>query len=339
MARGRRRERDSMVPAAEFSSYYGRPILKKPTWKSPDVPVYLWVGGLAGTSAVVAALGDATGRPALRRSGRLVAAGGALAGTVALMHDLGRPERFLNMLRVIKPTSPLSIGSWILTPFAAFASTAAAAELTGIAPRLGRLAGWGAALFGPPLASYTGVLLSNTAIPAWHEAHRELPLLFASSGAAAGAGAQLLITGLTGAGGRERGPMVRLAVAGATAELVIGEMLEKRLDRIPGDIAGAYRTGAAGRWNRLARGLTACGGLGALLAGRSRVAAIASGAALAAGSLATRFAVFEAGRASASDPQQVVAPQRARLAERGSHSSAEGSWLATENATSPAPRT
>ncbi|MFZ0118865.1 MAG: NrfD/PsrC family molybdoenzyme membrane anchor subunit [Pseudonocardiaceae bacterium] len=337
--RGRQRERGSMVPAAEFSSYYGRPILKKPTWKSPDVPVYLWVGGLAGTSAVVAALGDATRRPALRRSGRLVAAGGALVGTVALMHDLGRPERFLNMLRVIKPTSPLSIGSWILSPFAAFASVAAASEITGIAPRLGRLAGWGAALFGPPLASYTGVLLSNTAIPAWHEARGELPVLFVSSGAAAGAGTQLLITGLTGSGRRDRVPMVRLAVAGAAAELAIGEALQKRLDRIPGDIAGVYRTGAAGRWNRLARALTACGGLGALLARRSRVAAVASGAALVAGSLATRFAVFEAGLASASDPRHVVAPQRARLAERGGHSSAEGSWLGTENATSSVPRT
>ncbi|MBV8541581.1 MAG: polysulfide reductase NrfD [Pseudonocardiales bacterium] len=330
--RGRRRERGSMVPAAEFSSYYGRPILKKPTWRSPDVPVYLWVGGLAGTSAVVAALGDATRRPALRRGGRLVAAGGALVGTMALLHDLGRPERFLNMLRVIKPTSPLSIGSWILSPFAAFASAAAASEITGIAPRLGRLAGWGAALFGPPLASYTGVLLSDTAVPAWHEARGELPVLFVSSGAAAGAGVQLLVTGLTGAGRQERDPMIRLAVAGAAAELVIGEALERRLERVPGDIADVYRTGKAGRRNRLARVLTTCGGLGALLAGRSRVAAVMSGAALAAGSLATRFAVFEAGLASAADPRHVVAPQRARLAERGRHSSAEGSWLAAENA-------
>ena len=148
---GRKRERGSMVPPAEFTSYYGRPILKKPTWKSPDVPVYLWVGGIAGTSAGVAALSDATGRPTLRRGARLVAAAGALVGTVALIHDLGRPERFLNMLRVIRPTSPLSIGSWILAPFAAFASAAAASEVTCIAPRLGRLAGWGAALAGPPL--------------------------------------------------------------------------------------------------------------------------------------------------------------------------------------------
>lgn len=339
---GRRtRVRGSMVPEAEFTSYYGRPILKKPTWKNPDVPLYLWVGGMAGTSAVVATLADATGRPVLRRGGRLVAAGGAAVGTVALIHDLGRPARFLNMLRVFKPTSPLSVGSWILSPFAAAASAAAASEVTGIAPALGRLAGWGAAVFGPPLASYTGVLFADTAVPAWHEAHGELPVLFAASGAAAGAGAQLVVTGLAGAARRERMPVVRLAVAGAAAELATGELLERRLERLPGGVVEAWRTGKAGRWNRLARVLTAAGGLGALLAGLSgrpgRVAAVASGAALAAGSLATRFAAFEAGLASAADPQHVVAPQRARLATEGP-ASAEGSWLAGNRATHPVPR-
>jgi len=339
---GRRsRVRGSMVPEAEFSSYYGRPILKKPTWKNPDVPLYLWVGGMAGASSVVAALADATGRPVLRRGGRLVAAGGAALGTVALVHDLGRPSRFLNMLRVVKPTSPLSVGSWILAPFAGAASAAAASEVTGVAPALGRLAGWGAAAFGPPLASYTGVLLADTAVPAWHEVHGELPVLFAASGAAAGAGAQLIVTGLAGAPRRERTPVARLAVAGAAAELAAGEILERRLERLPGGVVDAWRTGRAGRWNRLARALTVAGGLGALLAGlrgpSGRVAAVASGAALAAGSLATRFAAFEAGLASAADPQHVVAPQRARLATEGP-ASAEGSWLAGERSTRPVPR-
>jgi formate-dependent nitrite reductase membrane component NrfD len=324
---GRRtRVRGSMVPEAEFTSYYGRPILKTPTWKNPDVPLYLWLGGMAGTSAVIAALADATGRPVLRRGGRLVAAGGAALGTAALIHDLGRPARFLNMLRVLKPTSPLSVGSWILSPFAAAASAAAASEITGIAPALGRAAGWGAAAFGPPLASYTGVLLADTAVPAWHEAHGELPVLFAASGAAAGAGAQLVVTGLAGADRRERGPLARLAVAGATAELAAGALLERRLERLPGGVVDAWHTGRAGRWNRLARALTVTGGLGALLTGLrgqrragqpGRAAAVASGAALAAGSLATRFAAFEAGRASASAPEHVVAPQRARLAQGG----------------------
>ncbi|WP_219414773.1 NrfD/PsrC family molybdoenzyme membrane anchor subunit [Pseudonocardia nigra] len=336
--RGRKRERGSMVPAAEFTSYYGRPIIKTPTWKSPDVPVYLWVGGMAGASSVLFALAGETDRPALRRGGRLVAAGGAALGTVALIHDLGRPARFLHMLRVIKPTSPLSIGSWILSPFAALASTAAASELTGIAPRLGRLAGWGAALLGPPLAGYTAVLVTNTAVPAWHEASDEMPVLFAGSAAAAGGGAGLVISGVTGSL-RENTPAARLGALGAAVELLAGRQLERALDTLPGGIADAYRSGPAGRWNRVAHALTAIGGAGALLARRSRAGAIASGLALAAGSLATRFAVFEAGRQSAAEPQHTVAPQRARLAERREHASAEGSWLAGDDATSPVPRT
>jgi len=183
-----------MVPEPEFESYYGRQIIKTPTWKTPDVPLYLFLGGMAGASAVLAEGAALTGNVVLERVTRLVAASGAGVGTVFLVHDLGRPERFLHMLRVIKPTSPLSIGSFILAPFSALSSAAAASYLTGRLPRLGRLAGLGAAAFGPPLATYTGALLANTAVPAWHEAHRELPFLFAGSGASAAGGMALLLT-------------------------------------------------------------------------------------------------------------------------------------------------
>ena len=71
----------SMVPEVEFQSYYGRQILKTPTWKTPDVPLYLFLGGLAGCSAALAEGAALTGRPGLERVGRLVAAGGAMAGT------------------------------------------------------------------------------------------------------------------------------------------------------------------------------------------------------------------------------------------------------------------
>lgn len=333
--RGRKRIAGSMVPEAEFGSYYGRPILKQPTWKSPDVPLYLWAGGMAGTTAVLAAL-SGTGRPVLRRGGVLVAAGGAAVGTVALVHDLGVPTRFLYMLRVVKPTSPLSVGTWILSPFAALASAAAAGELTGVAPRLGRAATWGAALLGPALASYTAVLFADTAVPAWHEARAELPVLFVGSAAAAGAGAALVVTGASRGGLRENGPAVRLGAAGAAVELLAGRLLERRLDRLPGGIGDSYRDGKAGRWNRAAHALTALGGIGAVAGRRSRAGSVLAGVALAAGSLATRFAVFEAGRASAADPRQVVEPQRARL-EAGERASAEGSWLTGPGAEKPVP--
>ena len=98
-------------------------------------------GGAAGSSAVLGALADLTGRPALTRAARLVAGGGAIASVVFLIHDLGRPERFLHMLRVFKPTSPLSVGSYILSPFSAATGATAAVELLGWFPRLKRFGG------------------------------------------------------------------------------------------------------------------------------------------------------------------------------------------------------
>src|SRR4029078_3763442 len=126
-----------------------------PTWKTPDVPLYLFLGGMAGSSALLAAGAALRGVPALERFTGGAAAAGAGVGTVFLIHDLGRPERFLNMLRVLKVTSPLSVGSFILAPFSGFATAAFGAQVTGRFRGLGRIAGVGAAAFGPPLATYT----------------------------------------------------------------------------------------------------------------------------------------------------------------------------------------
>ena len=317
--RPRRRGRGEqlMVPPAEFRSYYGQPILKQPTWKVPDVPAYLYLGGAAGVSASLAALADATGRPALRRVGRLAAAAGASVSVVALVHDLGRPERFLNMLRVFKPTSPLSVGSWLLAPFGALAGAAAAAELTGVAPALGRAAGAGAGLLGPALATYTSVLLADTAVPAWHEAYRELPFVFAGSALASGGGLGLLA-------GRETGPAARVAIAGAALELTASIVLERRI----GFAARAYTGGRAGAVLRAARAATAAGAL-AVLAGervggrRGRRLSAGGGLLLNAAAAATRYGVFDAGRVSAADPAYTVVPQRARLAARADAVTAE----------------
>lgn len=177
-----------MVDDAEFSSYYGRPIIKAPVWKSPDVPLYLFLGGASGTSAVLGALADLTGRPGLARVARLVSGGGSVASVGFLVHDLGRPERFLHMLRVFKPTSALSVGSYILAPFGAATGATAAVELLGWFPRLKRFGGIVSAVFGGPMATYTAVLLANTAVPSWHEYRQQLPLVFAGSAMAAGGG-------------------------------------------------------------------------------------------------------------------------------------------------------
>lgn len=293
-----------MVPEPEFESYYGRPILKRPVWKQPDVPIYLFVGGVAGVSAVLAEGAAVTGRPELERVCRLMAAGGAAVGTVALVHDLGRPSRFLNMLRVFKPTSPLSVGSWILAPFGGLAAVSAASLLTGRLTAIGRLAGLGAAVLGPPLATYTAALLSNTAIPAWHEAYREMPFLFAGSASTAAGGLAMMTTPP-----KQAGPARRLAVAGALLELAASERVRIRL----GELHEPYAQGRPGTLLRAARRLTLAGAVGSALSGRSRLVAATSGLALASASLLTRFGVFQAGLASADDPKYVVKPQRERV--------------------------
>jgi hypothetical protein len=300
------RER-AMVPEPEFESYYGKQIIKTPTWKTPDVPIYLFVGGLAGASAVLAEGAAFTGRPALERVARSAAAGGAAVGTVALIHDLGRPERFLNMLRVLKVTSPLSVGSYILAPFGGLSAAAAASNWTGRLPKLGRLAGLGTAAFGPPLATYTAALLSNTAVPAWHEGHRELPFIFAGSGMAAAGGFAMLLTPRA-----ENGPARRMAIGGAAVELVGAESLKRRL----GMVAEPYEQGRPGWLMKTARNLTVGSAVLSLLGGRSRIVTTICGATYVAGSLLTRFGVFEAGIASAKDPKYTVVPQKERLAAR-----------------------
>jgi hypothetical protein len=298
----------SMVPEAEFESYYGRQIIKTPTWKTPDVPLYLFLGGLAGASAVLAESAALTGRPDLERAARLAAAGGAAAGTVALVHDLGRPERFLHMLRVFKPTSPLSVGSFVLAPFSGLAGAAAASQVSGLVPRLGRLAGLGAAALGPPLATYTAALIADTAVPAWHEGHRELPFVFAGSAATAAGGLAMAFTPVA-----QAGPARRMAVLGAATEIVAAERM---LDQI-GMVGEPYRTGRPGRLMSVSRNTTAVAAAATVLLGRrSRVVSALAGAACVGASAMTRFGIFEAGLASARDPKYIVVPQRERLARR-----------------------
>jgi formate-dependent nitrite reductase membrane component NrfD len=307
-----------MVPAATFTSYYGRPIVKAAPWRS-DIPAYLFLGGLAAGSSLLAAGADLANLPELRRVARISALAGGAAGTAALIHDLGRPMRFLNMLRTAKPTSPMSMGTWILAMYGPLASFAGAAEVVEILPRripiAGRLlrsgarpAGLLAALLAPALASYTGVLLADTATPAWYAARRELPFVFAASAAASAGGLAMI-----GAGVGQAAPARRMALGGAICALA----MEGRMERRMALCAETLRSGTAGRFMNASRGLTTAGALGTIAVGRrNRTLAAVCGTALLAGSACTRFAIFEAGQQSARDPRYTVIPQRERLEGR-----------------------
>lgn len=316
-SRRRRGGRDDMaVPPADFRSYYGRQILKTPVWNWM-IAAYLFSGGLSAGSALLAVGADLTGRPRLRRVSRLGALAGLLASMYFLIGDLGRPERFHHMLRVAKPSSPMSMGTWLLGAYGPGAGVAAVAELMPArlrATRLGRLLDWAArpagieaAAAAPGVASYTAVLLSHTAVPAWREAHPYLPFIFTGSAAASGAGLGMLLAPVD-----ETGPARRMAVTGAVMEVTASRAMEHRLG-IEGE---AYTTGRPHRLRQASEILTVAGAVGAAVAGRRRWAVAASGAALLAGSALQRFGVFEAGVASTQDPKYVVVPQRERLNAR-----------------------
>jgi formate-dependent nitrite reductase membrane component NrfD len=304
-----------MVPEAEFTSYYGRPVVKPAPWEK-DIAVYLFTGGVASGTSMLAAGADLTGRPGLRRAARLGSLASLLVSMVALVRDLGRPSRFLNMLRVAKLTSPMSVGTWILSLHGPFAATATGAELVGLLPArwhrgplrlllaLGRPAGLIGAATAPPVAAYTAVLLADTATPAWHSAYRELPFVFCGSAAAASGG-----LGLIGSPLAESGPARAFAVGGAAVELAAARRMEESM----GLAAETLHAGRAGQWTRASKALSVAGVATALLGRRSRALSVASGAALMAASLCTRFSIFEAGLASARDPKYTVVPQRERV--------------------------
>jgi DMSO reductase anchor subunit len=294
------------------SSYYGRPILKEPVWK-PEVPVYFFTGGLAGASAVLSFAARLSGLPRLARVSRCVGLAAEAMCPALLIKDLGRPERLFNMLRVFKVTSPMSVGSWILTASAGATTTAGALELFGADPGSILAADALSAAAGAPLAVYTATLVSNTAVPVWHEARRELPYLFAAeSAASAGAAAAMLLAP------RDARPARRVAWLGALAAEASARAMRRKLGRV-GEV---YEHGEAGRYDRIASSASTTGALLLALGGRRRPAAVVGGALVLGGGLARRFSVFRAGFQSARDPRYVVEPQRARLAARNETRSA-----------------
>jgi formate-dependent nitrite reductase membrane component NrfD len=286
-------------------SYHGNPVIKEPVW-TPEIPWYFFTGGLGGGSAALAWLAERGGHAQLARRAWPIALAGIGVSPVLLVSDLGVSRRFLNMLRMFKVTSPMSVGSWLLVGSGATTSVAAAHALTGRLAGPARVAKPAAALLGLPLSTYTAALIAQTAVPAWHEARRELPAVFAAGAAASAGAAATIATPVPLAA-----PARRVALAGAAAELLSVQAMEQRL----GPLGEPYHTEQAGTYARAARGLTVGGAL--LIGGagaRSRLAAAVGGGMVLAGAACERWSVFKAGLQSARDPRYVVDPQRERVA-------------------------
>ena len=290
-------------------TYYDRPVLKEPTWIW-SVPAYFYAGGAAGAAAVlelVAELADSEDLEGLVTRCRWISAAGDAIGTAFLIEDLGRPERFANMLRVFRPSSPMSVGSWVLA-----ISTSASGLSILFGKRRGLLGGLGkggtvlSGLAGLPLSGYTAVLLSNTAVPVWQATRRSLPLLFMSS--AVSSAASLL--DLMDLSDRERRIVRRYGLVGKLGDLAAAAAVEREADEVP-EVGKALNEGVAGTLWRAAKALTAASAALSLFAGRSNAARRGSGSLGTLGAIALRFAVFHAGKRSASDPRATFRQQLA----------------------------
>jgi formate-dependent nitrite reductase membrane component NrfD len=294
----------------EMRSYYGRPIIKEPVW-TWEIPTYFFTGGLAGGSAILSTTAKLAGNEKLSRRALYVGAVADLVSPMLLISDLGRPERFHHMLRVVKITSPMNIGSWILLVSGGASNTAAVLELLGWLKPVKLLAEAVSTLAGPLLATYTGVLVADTAVPVWHDGRKELPWLFgASAAASAGAAAAMFSRP------EDAGPARRLAIAGVLAEGALMHLMELRL----GTVGEVYREGAAGQLSKAAKRLASAGATLLALSGkRSRAALVLGGAMVCAGEVCVRWAVFKAGVQSARDPRYVVESQRQRVERHGTN--------------------
>ncbi len=297
---------DPLPPGA--TTYYGMPVLKEPVWRW-YVPAYFYVGGVSGASAVLAAAADLfgpRGTRALSRQCRLVAAGGAAASAALLIADLGRPSRFVAMMRVFRPSSPMNVGTWILAGFGASTAAAAAAALLpggrGLR-RAGDLASAISGLCGLGLTGYTGVLIANTAVPLWQGTRRALPVLFSSSGAAAA----VALLEIFPPGDASEPVWRRFGILAQATELAMTAVLEREAAVVP-RVARPLRTGFSGTLWRAGQ-LLSLASLGLALSGR-RPARRTAGVLGTAGALAIRFAVYQAGRRSARDPLATFEQQR-----------------------------
>ena len=300
--------RDGDRPQEEVT-YYDRPLLKEPTWIWA-VPAYFYTGGAAGAAAVlgmVAEIVDKDDLEGLVTRCRWISALGDVAGTALLVKDLGRPERFLNMLRVFRPTSPMSVGSWVLaisTP----GSVAAAlfGDWRGVVGAVGRGGGMLSGVAGLPLSAYTAVLVSNTAVPVWQATRKSLPLLFVS-GAMSSAASLLDLLDLTD---REERIVRRYGLAAKFGELAATFAVEREANEVE-QVGEALKKGMGGALWRAAKALTAASAALSLLPGKSKGRRKLSGVLGTLGAIAVRFAVFEAGKGSAGDPRASFAQQRA----------------------------
>ncbi len=292
-------------PIPKHVGYYGEAVVRPPVW-TWEIPLYFFVGGAAGMAPLLACAGLIWGLPDLTRAALWITAAGAILSPILLILDLGRPLLFLNMLRVFKYQSPMSVGAWILSLFGTCAVPACIAyELhynhffTGGLDTFIKIVAIlliiGSAFWGLGLATYTGVLIGATVVPAWFLHRVLLPIHFGT----AGLGCAVAILELMGFHLR---PLFFLLMFAAVIETLLWIWLE--LDT-HGPADAALHHGTAG-W-LIRGGELLCGPLPLILGLTNHLPFAAISFLL--GAFCSRFGWMNAGRVSGKDPEAVFASQ------------------------------
>ncbi len=300
-------------------TYYDRPVLKQSVW-SIDIPLYYFFGGAAGAALTLGAAvqlacrRDDECRGDLRKFAEYchwTGIIGSSVGAMFLVHDLGRPSRFLHMVRVFRPSSPMNMGSWILGGAAPTAiATGLFINRGGFLGDVGEITGYLSGIFGTALAGYTGVLVSNSVIPVWQEARRWMPILFAASGMTTAASVIDIFYE------NERANLITYTFGnvGRVLELVASYKVEETASKTPRVGEPFHKPGTGTLW-KAAGILTAASLLLSVLPGKSSAKRRVAGVLGAAGSLCLRFAVHYISNASARDARATFQVQRRQLKE------------------------
>jgi formate-dependent nitrite reductase membrane component NrfD len=296
--------------------YYDYPVVRRPVW-TWEVPAYFWLGGLAAGAYFTASLAQTFGPADDRRvaaDGYYIAAGAVVPCAPLLIADLGRPDRFHHMLRIFKPLSPMNLGAWTLTGFTPLALARAASHaadtgllrgslrtLARLAPR--RLLELAGSLLGLTLAGYSGVLLGATNVPLWAKS-KLLGGVFMASALASGSAAVTLQAARRGAPEATLHRLATLESAASLGEMAIlgGYLVQSGTTARPlttGRFAASFWLGAVGAGALLPLVLHR---FAARRSGRGlRSLSTAAAVCTLAGSLALRWSIFEAGKASSED--------------------------------------
>src|SRR2546421_6450039 len=293
-------------PIPRRPGYYGEPVVRPPVW-TWEIPIYFFVGGLGGMSAVIALAALLFHHFDVARAAMWVAAVAVVLSPVLLILDLGRPRLFINMLRVFKPQSPMSMGAWILAGFGSCVLPGLIAlelhtfhlfggsidQILGI---VAEIFVFGSAMFGMLLATYTGVLIGATAIPAWFLHHRFLPIHFGTAGLGSAAALLELL-------GHRIAPLNAIGFFAAAVEsaLLVWLTIDKH-----GAADRAIHEHSSGWLIRIGEILTGPLALVLRLFGFVPFAAIS----FLIGALVSRFGWIAVGKISGSDPESVFAAER-----------------------------